>query len=107
MKKAAFFLFSFFMIFNVFGQTYDENFDTADNWSGGSMGSYNAKTYELSSPQHNDKFTSDNAVRESTETHSSGYAWRLKKASNVYLRYECEGTISGFSIYAARWDNNP
>jgi len=100
-------LFLFFGLWLGYGQTYTENFDTASNWSGGSMGSYNAKTYELSSPQHNDKFTSDNAVREGTETHSGNYAWRLKKASNVYLRYECEGTVSGFSIYAARWDNSP
>jgi len=106
MKKLVFILVSLNILF-LHAQTYLENFDTASNWSGGAMNSYNSKTYELPSPQHNDKFTSDQAVREGSNTHSGAYAWRLKKASNVYLRYECEGTVSGFSIYAARWDNSP
>ncbi len=105
--KKIFTLLVFLLLITQFalGQVYSENFDVSSNWSSGS--GYIARTYELASPQHNDKFTSDKAIREGTNVNSGPYAWRLKDNSNVYLRYECEGTISGFSIYAARWDNNP
>ncbi len=88
-------------------QTYSEGFDVSANWAGGSMTGYNAKTYTLASPAHNDHFSTNSAVRETTNTHSASYSWRVDDAANHYLRYECEGTITSFSIWAARWDNSP
>jgi endonuclease I len=87
--------------------TYAEGFDTGSNWAGGTMTGYNAKTYTLPSPSYNDHFSTNSAVRETSNTHSSGYAWRVDDNANHYLRYECEGTVSSFSIWAARWDNSP
>jgi endonuclease I len=87
--------------------TYAEDFDTGSNWSGGTMTGYNAKSYTLPAPSHNDHFSTNSAVRETSYTHSTGYSWRIDDAANHYLRYECEGTISSFSIWAARWDNSP
>jgi hypothetical protein len=107
MKKLIFlFTLSLLLVSMAWGATYSENFDTDGNWAGGSMASYNAKTYTNTSDPSNDGFSSDNAVRESSETYSSGYAWRLASGA-YYFRYECEETVSGFSMYLARWDNSP
>lgn len=86
--------------------TYTENFDVNGNWEGGSMTGYNAKTYVNSSDPSNDGFSSNSAIRETTNTYSSGYAWRLNSGA-YYLRYECAVTVTGFSVYLARWDNDP
>lgn len=90
------------------GSTYTENFDTDGNWAGGTMTAYNAKTYanDISNPG-SDQFSTNSAVRETGETNSAGYAWRVDDNSGYYLRYECDSTVSAFSIYAARWDNSP
>jgi len=109
MKKNYLLIVLLAMVSIGFGQTtYTENFDTQANWAGGSMGGYNAKTYinDAVDPV-GDVFSSDNAVRESSNVNSGSYAWRLKKANGVYLRYACTETVSGFSIYMARWDNSP
>jgi endonuclease I len=87
--------------------TYAEGFDVSGNWAGGSMTGYNAKTYTIASPSYNDYFSTNSAVRETSNTHSSSYSWRVDDASNHYLRYECEGTVGSFSVWAARWDNSP
>ena len=85
--------------------TYSENFDNNNYWSTGS--SYTSYTYTLTSPAHNDKFSSSLAYKEVSDNNSAPNAFRLKDVSNAYLRYECEGTVSSFSIMAARWDNSP
>ncbi len=88
----------------VAGQaTYAENFDLADNWSGGAAGSYTAKTYVNLSDPVNDLFSSDAAVRESTNA-LEGYAWRLRNEGAPYFLYECEEVIAGFSVYMAHWN---
>jgi hypothetical protein len=93
---------------SAWGQfTYTENFDNEGSWAGGAMGSYNAKTYANSSDPSNDQFSTNSAVRETSNTHSAGYAWRTSNSGNPYLRYECEETVSSFSIWMARWDNSP
>ena len=109
MKK----IYLFFVLMVVagigYGQTtYSEDFDTPSNWAGGSMTGYNAKTYTNNAIEPTgDVFSTDNAVRETSNVNSGAYAWRLKKQSGVYLRYACVETVTGFSIYMARWDNSP
>lgn len=108
MKKLIFlFTLSLLLVGMAWGDTYTENFDTADNWAGGSSNGYNAKTYTNSANPANDGFSTNAAVRETSETNSSGYAWRMDDLSGAYLRYECEETVNSFSIYLARWDNSP
>ncbi len=85
--------------------TYSESFDIAGNWSSGS--GYTAYTYTIAAPAHQDYFSTNNGMREGSYTNSAPYSWRLKNTSSAYLRYECEGTVSSFSIWAARWDNSP
>lgn len=107
MKKLIFlFTLSLLMISMTWATTYTENFDTVGNWAGGTAGSYNAKTYTNSANPANDGFSSNSAVRESSDTHSSGYAWRVNSGA-YYFRYECAETVNGFSVYMARWDNSP
>lgn len=107
MKKTVFlFIASLLMISMAWATTYAENFDTVGNWGGGTAGSYNAKTYTNASDPSNDVFSSNNAVREDADTYSGAYAWRVGTGA-YYFRYECEETVSGFSVYLARWDNNP
>jgi len=85
--------------------TYAENFDTDANWQ--STGGYGANQYQLPSPSHNDLFTSNNTYKETNDSKSAPNSWRLEDASDSYFRYECEGTVSSFSVWAARWDNSP
>lgn len=82
---------------------YVEDFDPIENWSGGTAGSYNEKTYMNSADPQNDAFFSDNAVRESSNT-ISGYAWRLKNEGNPIFRYACSEPVYGFSVYLAHWN---
>ena len=86
-------------------QTYTENFDDNSAWSSGS--GYNNYTYTSSSASHNDWFTMTNCFKETSDVNSAPNSCRLKNAANASLRYECEGTVSSFSVYAARWDNSP
>ena len=86
-------------------QTYAENFDDNSAWSSGS--GYTNYTYTSSTASHNDWFTMTNCIKETNDAKSTPNACRLKDAANANLRYECEGTVSSFSIYAARWDNSP
>ena len=91
----------------AFADTYSENFDTADNWAGGTMTGYNAKTYTNSSVPSNDGFSTNSAVRETSSTNSAGYAFRVDDGAGYYLRYEIEADVDSFSVYMARWDNSP
>jgi hypothetical protein len=91
----------------LFADTYFENFGTDGNWAGGSMGSYNAKTYTNSANPANDQFSTDSAVRETTYIMAdSPYAWRLASGT-FYFRYECYESVSAFNMWLARWDNSP
>jgi hypothetical protein len=69
--------------------TYAETFDTTANWGGGSVGSYNAKTYanNVTGPS-GDVFSANSVVRETVYGVTSN-AWRLGNDStaNVYVRY--------------------
>jgi len=109
MKRVFVWLFIFFFSISylISQTTYSEDFDVADNWAGGNMTAYNAKTYTNSSTPANDQFSSNNALRETSDVHSGSYAWRIKNASGAYFRYECEETVNSFQVYMARWDNNP
>jgi endonuclease I len=84
-----------------------ETFDVAGYWAGGTMGSYNAKTYTNPSGPENDQFSSNQAVREDQYVSSGSYAWRIDDQANSYLRYECEEYVEGFDVRMARWDNSP
>ena len=107
MKKLIYLFIMSVMLFGaLFADTYTENFDTDGNWAGGTMGSYNAKTYTNSAAPSGDVFSSNSSVREATDTNSGAYAWRVNTGAN-YFRYSCSATVSGFSLYMARWDNNP
>ncbi len=86
-------------------QTYTENFDDNSAWSSGS--GYATYTYTSSSASHNDLFTISNGLKETNDNNSAPNACRLKNTASASLRYECEGTIASFSIWAARWDNSP
>lgn len=90
----------------LFADTYTESFDTDGNWAGGTMTGYNAKTYTNSVDPAGDVFSSDSSVRETTDTNSGAYAWRVNTGA-YYFRYSCSETVSGFSLYMARWDNSP
>jgi len=107
LKTLTIALFLLMGVGNAWGQsTYTENFDTDGNWSGGTMTGYNAKTYTSSSEPSNDKFSSNSAVRESSDVNRGSYAWRLNSGA-YYFRYECEETVSSFTLWMARWDNSP
>ncbi len=96
-----------FGLINLNGETYTENFDVIGNWSGGAMGSYNAKTYTNSSAPATIVFSSNSSVRETSYTNSSGYSWRLNTGSYDLIAEVSDLTVTGFSFYAARWDNSP
>ena len=85
MKKILYFplivLLSCLSMFS-YGQTYSENFDVDGNWAGGTMTGYNAKTYTLPSPSFNDHFSTNAAVRETSEVNSGNYAWRVDDIAN-------------------------
>jgi hypothetical protein len=88
--------------------SYFEDFDTEERWDGGSMNSYNAKTYKNDeNDPEDDTFSTDAAVRESSNTNSGAYAWRVDDLADAYLMYECNVLVTEFSVYAARWDNSP
>jgi M6 family metalloprotease-like protein len=89
--------------------TYFEDFDTNENWAGGTAGSYNAKTYTNNSDPANDGFSGNLALKETTAgyTHSGANAWRIKDVANTYFRYEIDKPVKSFGIFAARWDNSP
>lgn len=88
--------------------TFVEDFDTGGNWAGGVSTGYNAKTYvnDTDDPE-NDGYSTNDAVRETSETNSGSYAWRLDDQSGAYFMYQGLETITEFSVYAARWDNSP
>ena len=89
--------------------TYAETFDTTANWGGGSVGSYNAKTYanNVTGPS-GDVFSANSAVRDTTSGVTSN-AWRPGNDStaNVYVRYALTNIVTRFAMQLARWDNSP
>ncbi len=89
----------------VIAATYSENFDINGNWV--TTTSYEASSYTLSSPQYNDYFSSNLGLKDYQYSNSASNTFRLDDVAGAYLRYECEGTVSSFSIMAARWDNSP
>jgi hypothetical protein len=107
MKKGIFLLLFIIAMSALFADTYLESFGTDANWAGGSMGSYNAKTYTNDAVPTNDQFSTDSAVRETTYIMAdSPYAWRIASGT-YYFRYECAETVSAFNMWLARWDNSP
>ncbi len=108
MRKLFAVLFVLFFAYPLNAQPYDENFDEASNWLGGSPGSYGAQTYKNDTLDPlNDQFTTNNGLRETSDTHSGAYAFRTKNTSGAYFMYECEVTVTEFSVWIARWDNSP
>ena len=103
MKKLITCLFVATLAITVSAATYNEGFDVADNWSGGSMTGYNAKDYTDATGIGT--FNTDDAVREGTATQAGAYAWRLDDDPN-YWRYEAPADtgIVSFSVYTADWD---
>ena len=101
MKKFITCLFVASFALSVSALTYDEGFDVADNWSGGTWTGYNAKAYT------NDLgvgvFSTDDAVRETSATQSGAYAWRLDDDPD-YFRYQVNEGVVSFSVYTADWD---
>jgi len=93
--------------FQSFGQPYTEPFDETAFWAGETMTGYNAKTYTNTADPANDMFSTNAAVREGTNVHSGAYSWRLNSVADSYFRYECETTVETFSVFMARWDNDP
>lgn len=107
MKNLIFlFTLSLFFVGIAWADTYSENFDFNDYWYSEDMGNNNAKTYISPASPANDAFSSDSALRETYYARSKGFAWKLQSGSH-YFRYECSETVSGFSVYLARWDNSP
>ena len=109
MKKTVLLIFGFLVLVSlVNADLYFENFDTTENWAGGTMTGYNAKTYINTGNPSNDEFSTDDGVRETSYVNSAGYAWRLDDSPDTpYFRYACDVTVSDFSVYLARWDNSP
>jgi hypothetical protein len=107
MKKGLVFLLLVLVVSTMLAEVYLETFSTDTNWAGGSMGSYNAKTYAADTDPANDQFSSNSAVRETTYIRSgSPYSWRVNTGA-YYFRYECDVAVTGFNMWLARWDNSP
>ncbi|MCK5852174.1 hypothetical protein KAH27_04005 [bacterium] len=82
---------------------YSENFDVAGNWFGNTSSYDNPAYYTNNTAQHaDDKFSSNYAERENTNYKSAPYAWRIATYSDSYFRYECQTTVSNFSLWLAR-----
>jgi hypothetical protein len=98
---------------NSFAATFTENFDVAGNWAGGTMTSYNAKTYIRSGQPVTFAATS---LRETAGTQdgfaatrgSSTHAWRIENAlTPSWTATVATGGVGTFSVYVRRWDNTP
>ena len=96
---------TFLSFFNLNGETYTENFDVTDNWSGGA--GYTTRSYTNSSAPGGLSFISNDVYREGSNTYSGSYAWRLDDDEGAYLNAEMSLTVQSFSIQMARWDNSP
>jgi len=106
--KKLFLLFTFLVSMSLLGQsTYNENFDAVDSWESVNPAAYLPISYTNPVIPYNDKFSSDEALRETVTVRSAPYAWRVRNVNNRYFRYECEDIISGFEVYLAKWDNVP
>ena len=95
---------------SLFADTYTEDFDTDSYWSGGTTGSYNAKTYTNPDAPGGLVFSSNNAIRGTSaldELYSSPYSWRINKVANAYFLVEFSGTINAFNVYMAKWSASP
>jgi hypothetical protein len=104
MKNFGLMLSAMALGFSSSAQTiYAEDFDVPEFWAGGSAGSYNAKTYSNSAEPLEDQFSSNEAVRESTNA-MTGYAWRLRNSGTPYFMYECGESIVSFSVHLAHWN---
>jgi hypothetical protein len=96
--------------------TFSENFDTAGNWSGGTMTSYTTDKQYVQSGQPV-VFACDNgAIRQTAATQDtfpatrggSTYAWRLQDSGTGSWRATiASGGVGTFSVYVRRWDNSP
>lgn len=84
-------------------EVYTENFDESTFWAGGSAGSYTPKTYQNPVPPASDLFSSNEAVRESTNV-ITGYAWRLRNSGEPYFQYACENEVVEFTLSLAHWN---
>lgn len=93
---------------SLFADTWTEDFDTEANWSGGAMGSYNAKEYTNPSAPGGLTFSSNQGIREpAADSYSGAYSWRIKNVGESYFLADFSNTLNGFSVYMARWDNSP
>ena len=94
-------------LFSQSGSTYMESFDEYTYWSAaGNFTDYNAKEYinDVFNPV-NDRFISNNAIREHYHINTGRFAWRIKDEAGAYLMYESEETIQNFSFSYRKIDN--
>lgn len=87
----------------VLHAAYMENFDTASDWYGGYMTEFNTKHYTnaIAAPSY-DGFIANYAERETSNTRSDPYAWRIATTADSYFRYHTKTVVTNFSLWLAR-----
>lgn len=100
----------------LFADTWTEDFDTNNYWSGGTAGSYNAKGYTNPDAPGGLTFSSNLAVKETTFSEGNVYsgesAWRISNTSRApvgekHFLAEISTTVNSFSVQMAKWREDP